>query len=343
MTSLTDRPEHADRTGVTPRATVVVPSRNRPSLVRRTVRSLLEQQEDTAVIVVDDGSEMRLDAVFADLLSREGQLTVLRNDRSRGVAAARNRGLAAVDTPWVGFCDDDDLWAPTKVATQLAAAERSGAGWSCSAAVTVDDDLAVGFLMAVPSAASILEDLLTINVIPGGASSVLARTALVRDLGGWDPALSTLADWDLWIRLAEASELVTVPAPLTAYTLNHRGMSLDTHLLESDLVRLQRKRAEAGARPLQLDWVRWLDYLSDMNLRAGRRLRSASTSVRAFRAGAPPARLAKALVALARPTIAARRSERRRHERSPQLVLDQGERWVSAFRGELRAPVRALH
>ena len=47
--------------------------------------------------------------------------------RRRGVSAARNAGLERVETEWVAFLDDDDLWAPPKLARQLAAADACDA------------------------------------------------------------------------------------------------------------------------------------------------------------------------------------------------------------------------
>ena len=59
----------------------------------------------------------------------DGRVRLLRNDRPQGVAAARNRGIAEAAGEWLGFCDDDDLWAPDKLARQLQAARQTGREW----------------------------------------------------------------------------------------------------------------------------------------------------------------------------------------------------------------------
>ena len=60
-----------------------------------------------------------------------------------------------------------------------------------------------------------LSDLLLIdNVIPGGGSGVLARTELVRSVGGFDVSLSAFADWDLNIRLSHRSAIASLDRPL---------------------------------------------------------------------------------------------------------------------------------
>jgi glycosyltransferase involved in cell wall biosynthesis len=57
--------------------------------------------------------------------SRDGRSTrVTTNTRSPGLAGARNTGIEQATTPFVAFCDDDDLWLPHKLARQLELAER---------------------------------------------------------------------------------------------------------------------------------------------------------------------------------------------------------------------------
>jgi len=66
-------------------------------------------------IVVDDGSPD--DSV--EVASSRSGVRVLR-ERHRGVAAARNAGLAAARGELVAFLDQDDLWRPSKLALQVA-------------------------------------------------------------------------------------------------------------------------------------------------------------------------------------------------------------------------------
>jgi len=103
---------------------VVIPTRDRWELLPRAVRSVLAQEHaELHVVVVDDGSVSPAprDGVFAD-----PRVQVVRRKRSGGVAAARNAGLERARGGWVAFLDDDDIWAPAKLAAQLAAARAVG-------------------------------------------------------------------------------------------------------------------------------------------------------------------------------------------------------------------------
>jgi glycosyltransferase involved in cell wall biosynthesis len=66
-------------------------------------------------IVVDDGSPDR----SAEIASARPGVRVLREPH-RGVAAARNVGIAAARGELIAFMDQDDLWQPSKLALQVA-------------------------------------------------------------------------------------------------------------------------------------------------------------------------------------------------------------------------------
>src|SRR5918994_6933731 len=96
-----------------PRVSVVIPTRNRRELLLRTLASVLAQENvDIAVVVVDEASSDGTGDALTSLA--EPRVSVVRHATPLGVAAARNAGLEHVDTDWVAFVDDDDVWAPDK-------------------------------------------------------------------------------------------------------------------------------------------------------------------------------------------------------------------------------------
>ena len=153
-----------------PAVTVVIPSRDRPTLVRRAATCALGQVGvDVDVIVVDDGSQRPLVDELDDLVTRSnGRLQVVRTPSSEGVAAARNRGVREARGEWVGFCDDDDFWAPTKARAQVCVPSAAQATWTCSGAMAMGPDLDFHFAMIGPSGPDTYEALLSGNVIPAG-------------------------------------------------------------------------------------------------------------------------------------------------------------------------------
>jgi glycosyltransferase involved in cell wall biosynthesis len=150
---------------------------------------------------------------------------LLRHDVSRGVSSARNAGIAAASHPFVAFLDDDDLWSPRKLAAQAAALERTGAGFSYTGVIWLDEDLQPSGTFTPRPAERVRDELRDANVV-GSPSSVVARTDLLRSVGGFDERLAVLADWELWVRLADRADGVAVGELLYGYVVHGAGMHL---------------------------------------------------------------------------------------------------------------------
>lgn len=307
----------------------MIPTRDRLD-VRRAARCALGQEGAAVeVIVVDDGSAVPAARTLGDLGDDfDNHLTVVRHDVPRGVAAARNHGLELASAPWVGFCDDDDFWAPTKVRCQLDAAD--GHGWTCCAAMRVDEQFRMIMYESVPDPDRVADAILPQNGVPGGGSGVIARTELVRQLGGFDPAFSVLADWDLWIRLATATPLAVTEHPLVAYVVHPSALSLDTALLEDERRRLERKHADVYARRgATIDEIEWRLYLADVELRSGHRYRATRQYLAAVRQGSIRS-WRPALASLVHPGWLQRRHRAWSRLWVPDKWIAESEPWIAA-------------
>jgi glycosyltransferase involved in cell wall biosynthesis len=104
--------------------TAVIPTRNRPELVCRAVRSVLAQTHYATggldcVVVIDGPDEETVRALgqFAD-----SRVRVLALQSSVGGSQARNLGAQQGSGAWVALLDDDDEWLPDKIARQLECA-----------------------------------------------------------------------------------------------------------------------------------------------------------------------------------------------------------------------------
>src|SRR5438874_10808299 len=102
-----------------PALTVVVATHQRRRSLRRLVDGL-EQQEDAPpfeVVVVDDGSTDGTAAELEHLIAEASfPLAVVRLDRNRGPAAARNVGWRRAAAPFIAFTDDDCAPGPGWIA-----------------------------------------------------------------------------------------------------------------------------------------------------------------------------------------------------------------------------------
>ena len=252
-----------------PEISVVIPTRNRWRLLDVCgLRSALGQEGvDHEVIVVDDGST---DETAARLSSVDDpRLRILHHEAPAGMAKARNTGIAAARAEWIAFLDDDDLWSPRKLATQLATARATGADFVYAATVAVDERSTVLEQLYHPPAQDLREKLSHACVIPAGPSNVIARADLLRSLGGFDESFVHVADWDLWIRLADAGTPAVCDDVLVAYHRHGQNIHVvDDPSDEIDaLVRKHASRVSPG--PVEPDRVGHSRWLAGQRSRAG--------------------------------------------------------------------------
>lgn len=199
-----------------PLVSVIVPTFNRAQLVERAARSVLEQTyADVELLVVDDGSTDDTSLRLAALSDR--RLRVI-GQPNGGVARARNRGLAEARGRYIAFLDSDDWWRPEKLSHQVAALEAapSRAGL-CHTAVEIRSDAA--FIERRPATAQgrVFEPLLLNNNVHAPTSSGVIRREVFDAVGGFDPALPAIEDWEWLQRVARLYDLLAIDLDLTVY------------------------------------------------------------------------------------------------------------------------------
>lgn len=109
---------------VAPLISIVIPTRHRPDLVVRAVRSVLGQTHQALeVIVVIDGPDDLTVKSLVDI--KDFRLRIKALPTNHGPAEARNAGVKEARGRWVAFLDDDDEWLPQKLSRQLQVAQQS--------------------------------------------------------------------------------------------------------------------------------------------------------------------------------------------------------------------------
>jgi glycosyltransferase involved in cell wall biosynthesis len=259
-----------------PEVSVVVPTRSRWRLLARTLRGALAQDGvELEVVVVDDASTDETPTRLAAL--RDPRIRIVRNETPRGPAGARNAGIEAARGGWIAFLDDDDLWAPSKLTSQLGAAASRQASFVYGGAVVLDERRAVVHELDLPGVESLPVELLRRNVMPAGSSNVVARADVVRRLGGFDERLSHLADWDFWIRLANVARGAACPGTLVCY-VEHPGNMLvtDSRGVKAEYAYLVAKhRSLADRYRVEFDDLWFSRVLAWGHREGGRRARAA--------------------------------------------------------------------
>ena len=193
---------------------VVIATHNRPQLLRSALDAALGQtyRGRIAVTVVFDRSEPDCSL---ELQTADWSVRVITNQRSAGLAGARNSGIEAGFGELVAFCDDDDEWLPTKIEKQVELLQSSSA-LTCVTGIIVEyEDRRVS---RIPTSASVqLGALVRNRTMEAHPSTVLVRRgALLGLIGLVDEAIpgSYGEDFDWILRAAEAGSIAVVGEPL---------------------------------------------------------------------------------------------------------------------------------
>ena len=221
-------PEQADTFEVS----VLVPTLNRPGLLRDAVASVREQMwygvrpEQVEIIVVNDGG-VAVDAALSfpsdDLPAP--QVRLLNQAKTRGRARALNVGLRAARGRHVTVLNDDQRMLPHHLGMLLQTLHHGGEGTgACSFAVqtTEASDGHGGtttnrVLLQAADPAS--ENLQVINLV--GSGTWMVRAADLRRVGGWDENYLIHEDWELTLRLIDVLTFTRVEVPTVE--VNFRG------------------------------------------------------------------------------------------------------------------------
>lgn len=225
--------------------TVVIACFNYGAYVGEAVGSALGQEGGPPrVIVVDDGSTDPDTATALDELSPE--VEVLRQE-NRGVALARNAGLARAETPYVIVLDADDRLAPGAVAAMRRPLEaESRLGFAYGHMRFFGDW--EGVMRLPPYDPFRLLFRHTIGL------SALTRRRVVEDTGGFDPAFEHYEDWELWLNaLAHGWQGKQVDAVTLEYR-RHPGVKhgQDRRAYRRHWKQLRAKHADLYARADEL-------------------------------------------------------------------------------------------
>lgn len=84
----------------------IIPTYNRISTTHRAIESIVSQNVDVEIIVVDDASTEPYQLTRHNHSNLE--IKLIRHNKNRGPAAARNTGIAAATQPLISFLDSDD-------------------------------------------------------------------------------------------------------------------------------------------------------------------------------------------------------------------------------------------
>jgi glycosyltransferase involved in cell wall biosynthesis/SAM-dependent methyltransferase len=199
--------------GRPPLVSVILPTYNRPERLAAALRSVSSQTlTDYEIIVVNDAG-CDVGAVVAPMQARQ-RIVCLRHEINKGIAAARNTGLAAARGKYIAYLDDDDVFYPDHLQTLVGFLEGHPGTVAYSDADCAFQEKINGQWATVRSQVMYSQDwdndqILVDNFVP--TLCFMHERACLEKTGPFDESLGRHEDWDLWIRLSRHFAFAHIP------------------------------------------------------------------------------------------------------------------------------------
>ena len=219
-----------------PVVSVIMPSYNHARFIRRAIASVLSQTlEDIELIVIDDGSTDGSADVIRSFSDQ--RIRVVLRERNVGSAEGTNEGLRLARSSFVAMISSDDFFESHKLETQLRLFQEPGAVTAVFCRPRIVDELGReyaagthGMQQVFPAGRWRRPELLNRLFLDGNFlchPSVMVRRETYERVGLHDTRMSSLGDYDMWMRMALAcdGDFVVLGEPLMAFRVHAHNTS----------------------------------------------------------------------------------------------------------------------
>lgn len=227
-----------------PTITVVIPTRNRCTLLKETVASIVAQSfTNWELLVIDDVSEDETSSWVNGL--GDQRIRAIRLEQHSERSAARNRGLSLANGEFILFLDDDDPLTIAALQTHLEALTRyPGAIASVGGFIQFDER---GNQQVTKIVGRRCVRHLWLEVLLGwspACGQCLFRVSTIKTVQGWNTSYNICEDHELWLRLSRAGAAVLLPEVVYMYRV-HAGQWRPPQRKIQQLLNEMRERAVA--------------------------------------------------------------------------------------------------
>jgi glycosyltransferase involved in cell wall biosynthesis len=211
---------------------VVVPCYNYGHFLRACVDSVLTQGVDVRVLILDDCSSDSTPETAGQLVAEDARVEYRRHDQNKGHIATYNEGL--LNWACRDYClllSADDMLAPGALRRAANALEaHPDVGWACGRVINFE---------SCPPTLEVNQGDSRFRVISGGdfltatcrqglnlvyTPSVVVRTRIQHQVGGYRAELPHTADFEMWMRYAAKSHVAVINAYQAFYRVHPTNM-----------------------------------------------------------------------------------------------------------------------
>lgn len=210
---------------------VMIPTYNRTKYLEQTLKSVLAQApspEEMQIEVVDDCStEDDPEPLVKEI--GQGRISFYRQPHNVRQFSNLNTCIQRARGHWVHILHDDDLVQPGFYSCLRASLENNstvGAAFSCFS--LIDEESREKFVWPTErNTPGILENWVErIAVEPQiQTPAIVVRRKVYEEIGGFNPELLWVADWEMWQRIAAYYPVWYEPQPLACYRMHAKAIT----------------------------------------------------------------------------------------------------------------------
>lgn len=203
-----------------PKVSIIMSVYNGEPYLVSAIESILNQTfGDFEFIIIDDGSTDQTWSILSSYATKDPRIILIRNENNIGYTRSLNLGIKQSRGNYIARQDADDISHPDRLAKQVAFLEKNIqvglVGTFPEFIDTSGKTLPVSDYPFIQDNANIQKKLLDMNCIRHG--SVMIRQHWLDVVGLYNVELEPSEDYDLWLRLAEVTQLENIPESLYIY------------------------------------------------------------------------------------------------------------------------------
>ena len=234
----------------------IIPTCDRPALLRHALASVLQQTlKPVEIVVVNNG---RLPV--SEICATHDAVRLVEAMPYFGISQARNVGAIVARGEYFAFLDDDDTWPPTYLET---VSRHLGAGAQC-VLTRIDKQVGSEVVPWRNPGHHITPDALFLTNPGAGGSNIVVSKRLFYEIGGYDPALITGEDKGLVVDILLAGHRVDTCLDAAIAAGQHAGprqtdytqMARGKHAFLRKYGKHMRWEQRLHLR-MQVEWYRW--------------------------------------------------------------------------------------
>ncbi len=190
---------------------VIIPTFNRLDLLKRAIKSVLNQSiKPYDIIVVDDGSTDDT----SEMIQQKYKSINLIKQKNSGVSAARNNGIKNAQGDWIALLDSDDEWGKNKLEEQVNNLTDNPKYEFCHTnEIWIRNGIRVNQKKRHKKYGGFIFDK-CLDICKISPSSVLFNKNILNHVGWFDEKLPVCEDYDLWLRITADYEILFIDKPL---------------------------------------------------------------------------------------------------------------------------------